>query len=254
MRFACLGSGSEGNGLVVQVGGTCLLLDCGFSVADTIARLARLGLTPTNLTGVVVTHEHSDHIGGVARLSRRYDIPVWLTFGTLHWLADEVMSASLHIIDSHAEFSIGDVQVFPFPVPHDAREPVQFVFSDGVHRLGVLTDLGGSTPHVEACLSPVDALVIECNHDRGMLFNGPYPPGLKERVGGRFGHLDNQAAAGLLARIERSRLQHVIAAHLSQQNNTPVLARQALAGALNCSDDWIGIAEQNSGFGWRQIC
>jgi phosphoribosyl 1,2-cyclic phosphodiesterase len=139
-------------------------------------------------------------------------------------------------------------------VPHDAREPVQFVFSDGVHRLGVLTDLGGSTPHVEACLSSADALVLECNHDRDMLFNGPYPTGLKERVGGRFGHLDNQAAAGLLSRIERSRLQHVVAAHLSQQNNTPLLARQALAGVLNCSDDWIGIAQQNSGFGWRQIC
>src|ERR1700674_4464330 len=111
MRFASLGSGSEGNGLVVQVGDTCLLLDCGFSVADTVLRLARLGLAPANLTGVVVTHEHSDHVGGVARLSRRYNLPVWLTFGTLHCLAEEVMSACLHIIDCHAQFSIGDVQV-----------------------------------------------------------------------------------------------------------------------------------------------
>jgi phosphoribosyl 1,2-cyclic phosphodiesterase len=253
MRFACLGSGSEGNGLVVQAGGTCLLLDCGFSTADTVLRLARLGLAPKHLSGVLVTHEHSDHIGGVARLSRRYNIPVWLTFGTLQWMADEVAPEHLNVIDSHAEFAIGDVQVHPFPVPHDAREPVQYVFSDGACRLGVLTDLGASTPHVEACLAQVNALVLECNHDLEMLRLGPYPLGLKQRVGGRFGHLDNEAAAGLLSRIERPRLQHVIAAHLSQQNNTPVLARQALARALGCSDYWIGIAEQNSGFGWREI-
>ena len=253
MRFACLCSGSEGNGLVVEVGHTRLLLDCGFGIADTVQRLARLGLTPEQLSAVVVTHEHGDHINGVARLSRRHNIPVWLSFGTLQWLAEELESQLLNPIDTHAEFSIGDVRVRPFPVPHDAREPVQFVFSDGARSLGVLTDLGCSTPHVETCLSGVDALVLECNHDRDMLLRGPYPPGLKQRVGGRYGHLDNEAAAALLARIERRRLQHVIAAHLSQQNNTRELARRALARVLGCDEQWVGIADQDAGFGWREI-
>ena len=141
----------------------------------------------------------------------------------------------------------------PFPVPHDAREPAQFVFFDGVRRLGVLTDLGCSTPHVEASLSGVDGLVLECNHDLDMLMNSAYPASLKQRVAGRFGHLDNEAAAGLLARIDQTRLQHVLAAHLSRQNNQPALARTALAAAMDCAEDWIGIADQSAGFDWREL-
>ena len=109
------------------------------------------------------------------------------------------MRENFHFIDPHAVFAVGDLQVQPYLVPHDAAEPVQFVFSDGARRLGVLTDAGCSTSHIEECLSGADALVLECNHDLDMLMNGPYPPGLKQRVAGRFGHLDNAAAAGLLA-------------------------------------------------------
>ena len=121
------------------------------------------------------------------------------------------------------------------PVPHDAREPVQFVVADGAHRVGVLTDIGVSTAHVEASLSGCDALVLECNHDLDMLENGDYPYSLKQRIAGRFGHLDNDAAARLLARLDTSRLKHIVAAHLSQQNNTRgARPRRALAGALGC--------------------
>jgi phosphoribosyl 1,2-cyclic phosphodiesterase len=137
-------------------------------------------------------------------------------------------------------------------VPHDAREPVQYVVSDGASRLGVLTDIGASTAHVEATLSGCEALVLECNYDRDMLWSGAYPKWLKERIGGPFGHLDNRDSEGLLGALDRSRLRHVIGAHLSQQNNRPELARAALARAMGCEESWISLATQNDGFDWRQ--
>jgi phosphoribosyl 1,2-cyclic phosphodiesterase len=254
MRFASLGSGSSGNALLVEVGATRVLLDCGFGTAELKARLARLHLTPQDLDAVVVTHEHEDHAGGVPRLARKFGIHVFLTYGTMCAMgpAGSAMP-DVTIIDSHAPFEIGDVEVRPFPVPHDAREPAQFVFSDGSACLGVLTDVGSSTPHVAKMLSGLEALVIECNHDRAMLADGPYPPRLKERIGSRLGHLDNDTAAELVRGLDCSRLAHLVAAHLSQQNNTPDLARAALAGALGCAPDWIAVATQDGGFGWREI-
>ena len=254
MRFACLGSGSEGNGLLVEAGATRLLIDCGFGIRDTVARLARIGVAPESITAIIVTHEHSDHVGGVAAFAARYQTPVWLTFGTLSAVAERFAGLpKVYGFDTHDAFAIDAIQVRPFPVPHDAREPVQFVCSDGQWRLGVLTDLGVSTLHVEASLSGCDALVLECNHDAGMLAQGDYPHALKQRIAGRFGHLDNEAAAGLLSRLDNSKLKHVFAAHLSQHNNMPDLARAALATALGCSLDWIGIADQHDGFGWREF-
>ena len=254
MRFACLGSGSEGNAVVVEAGRSRVLLDCGFSIKETVFRLARLGLTPADLSGIVITHEHSDHIGGVFRFANKFNLPVWLTHGSLAYLLNLDQSlVDARVIDSHAAFAVGDLYIEPFPVPHDAREPIQFVFSDGQHRLGVLTDTGMITPHIEQMLSGCKALVLECNHDADMLANGPYPTSLKQRVGGRFGHLDNTAAADLLRNIDTQRLTHLIAAHLSHKNNLPELARAALAKALNCAEDWIGIADQAMGFEWRSI-
>ena len=251
MRFTSLGSGSSGNALVVESGTTRVMLDCGFSIAETCMRLARVGLAPHDLAGIVVTHEHDDHLGGVARFARRYAIPVHLTRGTAQWLPEDFPAVLVRYIDSHTTFAIDGLAVEPFPVPHDAREPVQYVFSDGAARLGVVTDLGCITQHVVDKLSGCEALVIECNHDLDMLMAGPYPVSLKQRVAGRFGHLDNAGARHLVASLDRSRLRHLIAAHLSQQNNTPVLARKALAAAAGCEEDWIGVAGQLDGFAWR---
>jgi phosphoribosyl 1,2-cyclic phosphodiesterase len=156
-------------------------------------------------------------------------------------------------IDSHAAFVVGDIEVRPFPVPHDAREPVQFVFSDGRSVFGLLTDTGCVTPHMIAMLSACDALMLECNHDLDLLADGNYPVALKRRIAGRFGHLDNASAADLLARIDHRRLKHVVAAHLSQENNRPELARGALASVLGCAQDWIGVADQDNGLDWRDV-
>ncbi len=254
MRFALLGSGSEGNALVVQAGQTSVLMDCGFTLAETTVRLARLGLEPAQLSGVVVTHEHSDHISGVARLARKYAIPMWLTHGTLRAHAGSLTDVPVVTeITPEVSFSIGEVEVRPYIVPHDAAEPVQYVFGDGGVRLGVLTDAGCATPHIEETLSGCDALVLECNHDVEMLQNGAYPYPLKQRVGGRLGHLSNDDAAALLARLDAARLQHIVAAHLSQKNNLPELAVGALSGALGCSKDWIAVATQDEGLDWREL-
>ncbi|MBK9595992.1 MAG: MBL fold metallo-hydrolase [Rhodocyclales bacterium] len=254
MRFASLGSGSRGNALVVEAGATCLLLDCGFGPREIAFKLDRLGLSPEALSGILVTHEHSDHISGAFKLAARHQLPIWMTHGTLMASsAGRGESPRVELIDGQQPFQVGDLEIHPFPVPHDAREPVQFVFSDGRHRLGVVTDLGSSTPHVERMLTGCDALVLECNHDAGMLQRGGYPPHLKRRIAGRFGHLDNAAAAALLAGLDTSRLQHLIAAHLSQQNNLPALARSAMAEVLGCAEQWVGVADQDTGFSWRAL-
>jgi phosphoribosyl 1,2-cyclic phosphodiesterase len=252
MRFASLGSGSEGNGLVVEAGSTRVLVDCGFSVRSTAKRLGRLGVAPTAITAILVTHEHADHMGGVPAFAARYGIPVWATFGTLAVVSSAFEGMSkVYGFDSHDTFAIGDLEIMPFPVPHDAREPVAYVIGDGARRIGVLTDIGVSTRYVEASLSGCDALVLECNHDVDMLENGTYPLSLKQRIAGRLGHLHNEAAAEILARIDTAHLVHIVAAHLSQQNNTPSLARSALASALGCPPECIGVAGQSSGFDWR---
>lgn len=254
MRFASLGSGSRGNSLVVDAGDTQLLVDCGFSTRATVERLGRLGVSPEEISGILVTHEHSDHIAGVFKFAGRFGIPVYLTHGThATWLRNGSPAAECRLIDSHETFAIGGLEIRPFPVPHDAREPVQFVFSNGLHRLGVLTDTGSITQHIVDVLCICDGLVLECNHDPGLLAASNYPMTLKRRISGNFGHLDNAQAAYFLRQIKTQKLQHVIAAHLSEQNNRPQLAVSALASVLNCSEEWIGVADQESGFGWRQL-
>lgn len=254
MRFASLGSGSEGNALLVATGRTQVLMDCGFGLRDAVFRMERLDTSPARLSGIVVTHEHGDHVGGVARLAHKYNLPVWLTHGTLRsQFAAFAGVPHLHEIDSDREFAVGGIQITPYPVPHDAAEPVQFVFSDGARRLGVLTDAGCSTAHIELTLNRCDALVLECNHDSAMLAKGDYPYSLKQRVGGRFGHLNNQDAASILSNLDVSRLQHLVAAHLSRKNNTAALAVRALSNVLNCEAGWVGVATQDEGFAWREI-
>lgn len=249
LEFASAGSGSRGNATLVRAGTTLVLVDCGFSLSEIERRLARLAVDPGDIAAILVTHEHSDHANGVARLAARHGIPVRASAGT-------AKSASLMELaepfDSHDPFAIGDLEVTPLIVPHDAAEPTQFIFGDGDARIGLVTDVGHVTPYLCAALAGVDALILESNHDEDMLACGAYPASLKERVGGRYGHLSNAQAASLLGGLEASRLQHLVLAHLSEQNNRPELARASAAAALGCGEEWIGVADQARGLDWRR--
>lgn len=252
MRFASLGSGSRGNATLVSYKKTTLLIDCGFSAKETEKRLQRLDVNVAALTAIVITHEHSDHINGVRVLARKYKLPVYATAGTASCLAADV-KGFIHEFSSHETFDINDIELTPFPVPHDAREPTQFVFNTGQHRLGLLTDVGMITPIIEHVLSGCDGLMLEANHDMEMLDNGLYPEYLKQRVSGRLGHLNNVQSAKLLEKLDTSKLQHIIAMHLSEKNNSPNIVAPLFSQALSCDERWIGIASQDIGFDWHEL-
>ena len=255
LRFASLASGSSGNCLVAEASGTVVMLDCGLTLTETERRLERAGLAPSQLSAILVTHEHGDHACGVFDFAAAHRITVYLTHGTLAAMKAEgkvLDGVQVVVVNGRQAFFIDGMQVQPFTVPHDAREPVQYVLSDGASKLGVITDVGTPTAHVAQVLSGLDALVLECNYDREMLWNGAYPKWLKERIAGPFGHLDNRESERLLGALDRSRLKHVIGAHLSQHNNRPELARAALARAMGCEESWISLATQDDGFGWRE--
>lgn len=257
MRFASLGSGSEGNALLVeaQCGTTTtrVLLDCGFSAKEVERRLGRLGLSVEDLDAIVITHEHTDHIGSALTLGRKWSIPLHMSWGTARAIGADEAPVDLHVLWGDESVAIGDLSVLPYTVPHDAREPLQYVFSDGASRLGVLTDVGVSTPHITSVLSGCDALVLESNHDLQMLATSRYPASLKARIGGTHGHLNNDAAAAILATLDRSKLRHLVAAHLSQQNNLPHLAQTALAAVLGASAIDVMVATQAEGFDWLAL-
>ncbi len=255
MKFASLGSGSEGNSLLIAATSgsteTHLMLDCGFGLKEAERRLARAGVAPEALHGILVTHEHSDHIGGVFKLARRYRLPVWLSHGSHEGAArDEMAGVDIRICRDGESFTVGDLQITPYTVPHDAREPLQYVASDGRSKLGVLTDVGMTTPHLVAALGGCDALLLEFNHDSEMLAQSAYPAWLKSRIAGTLGHLSNAHAAALLASLDRSRLKRLIAAHLSQKNNTPSLALAAIDGVIGGDGVDVVVAAQDAGFDW----
>jgi phosphoribosyl 1,2-cyclic phosphodiesterase len=256
LRFASLASGSSGNCLVAEADRTVVLIDCGLSLTETERRLARLGLEPSQVSAILITHEHSDHAAGSFEFAAAHRVTVYLTHGTLAALKAEgkaLDGVCCSMVNGRQSFFVDGLQVAPFTVPHDAREPVQYVLSDGERRLGVLTDIGAPTAHVARVLSGLHALVLETNYDRDMLWNGGYPRWLKERIAGPFGHLDNEDSGRLLAALDCSRLQHLVGAHLSENNNRPDLARAALARALGCEQSWVGLATQDEGFGWRDL-
>ena len=257
MRFASLGSGSEGNALLVEsVSGTTttrVLLDCGFSAKEVERRLARLDVRADQIDAILITHEHADHIGGALTLARKWSIPLHMSWGTARAVGADDAPVDLHVLWGDENVMVGDLEVLPYTVPHDAREPLQYVFSDGASRLGVLTDVGVATAHITTVLSGCDALVLESNHDAGMLATSRYPASLKARIGGMHGHLNNDAAAGILAALDRSKLRHLVAAHLSRENNLPELAQAALAAVLGGTAADVVVATQADGFDWLSL-
>lgn len=251
LAFSSLGSGSKGNGTLVRGGDTLVLVDCGFTLKETERRLQRLGVAPEQLDAVLVTHEHGDHINGVGPLTRKYKTPLYLTAGTLRSKSIGAIP-TLELIKQYQPFTLKSLHITPVAVPHDATEPAQYIIQYQDKRLGILTDLGNISPHVEMHYQACDALILEANHDPMMLASGAYPPSLKQRVGGAWGHLSNQQAARFLESVDRQRLEHLVVAHISRQNNSLELAKQAFSQVQQPIDNVV-YACQDEGFDWLNL-
>ncbi|MGL4767102.1 MAG: MBL fold metallo-hydrolase [Formosimonas sp.] len=261
LRYASLGSGSSGNALVIEARcaqhTTRLLLDCGFSVRETERRLARLDLTGSDIDAIVVTHEHDDHIGGVAKFARKFGTPLYMSRGTFLSVAQHSHSCTqLNVQFCHDSqpFWIQNLEIRPYTVPHDAREPLQFTFHCQNIQLGVLTDIGHITPNVVQALRGSHGLVLEYNYDAHMMAKSTkYPPSLKSRITGNYGHLDNTVAQQLLLQLIHPQLHHVHAAHISGNNNDSALVEQLLHRALSPSQTPYTVACQDDGFDWFSV-
>lgn len=257
IRFCSLGSGSTGNATVVEatsgITTTRLLIDAGFSLRDLETRLARAGLAASDLDAIFVTHEHGDHVGCSLSLAERHGLPVWMSRGTWRAIGPAVAPAGLRFARDGEPLAVGDFELHPFTVAHDAAEPLQLRCSDGNTCLGVLTDAGSITAHMLENVAGCQALILECNHDAALLAASRYPTSLKARIGGRYGHLSNDSAVELLATGLGRRLRHLVAAHLSRENNSPGLVRAALAACWGSSLADVVVADPVAGFGWLQI-
>jgi phosphoribosyl 1,2-cyclic phosphodiesterase len=252
LKVASLGSGSKGNSTLIATKEATVMVDCGFTLKETLKRLERLEVMPYDIDAVLVTHEHQDHISGVGPLSRKFNIPVWSTRGSL--LSGKCGKLNeFSIIEGFQRFQIHDLDIVPISVPHDAREPCQYLFKAYGKQLGVLTDLGSYTPEIIDVLQSCDGLLLECNHDEEMLWNGPYPRSLKQRVGGPLGHMSNKQAITLLEKVHSERLKLLIASHISEQNNCPNLVQQSVAEAIQWPLNDVIISEQDQGFGWYEL-
>lgn len=250
-----IGSGSAGNATLVMAGKTAVLIDCGYSIKAFEERAADLGFDPASLAAILVTHEHDDHAGGVDALARKYEIPVHATRGTR--VATEARIGALphwQELSAHSGFHLGELEITPIAVPHDAREPSQFIFEASGLRLGILTDIGSLTPHVIRQYQTCHAMVLEFNHDPAQLAASAYPAKLKRRIGGDYGHLSNQQSLQLLRSLQGSPLNRVVAAHLSERTNHPDLVAECLAGVASEVNgfDW-SIAAQSDVLPWFSV-
>jgi phosphoribosyl 1,2-cyclic phosphodiesterase len=256
LRFASLASGSRGNALLIESGSTLLMVDCGLPYRDVEQRLAAVGRCGDDVTAVLVTHEHADHLRGVATFARRHGTRVLTSHGTGRALAtasgwsDELEREPF---STHRPLRVGAFTVEPFPVPHDAHEPCQFAFAAAGRRLGLLTDTGHVTAHIRERLGRCDALALECNHDAESLARGSYPPSVKARVASAYGHLSNAQAAGFVAHVLHGGLQWIMAMHISERNNSPAHVRSALGPALAAGPTRLALAEQDAPSGWIEV-
>lgn len=265
MQFRSLGSGSTGNSLLVESSEgsttTRVLVDCGFSMRELEARLQRAGRELAQIDAVFITHEHGDHIGCAVTLARKHRIPLYMSRGTWYAIGSPPLQGEasrdggelLRIVRDSMALSVGGLELRPYTVPHDAQEPLQLTLSDGARTLGVLTDAGSITPYLVHRLQACDALLLECNHDPEMLARSSYPASLKARVSGRWGHLSNDTSAEILAQCLHGRLRHLVAAHLSEQNNKPELAAAALARGCGGAAHDIVVADAAHGFDWLSL-
>ncbi|XCN73323.1 MAG: MBL fold metallo-hydrolase [Candidatus Electrothrix aestuarii] len=234
MKFCVLGSGSKGNCTLIESGSTRILIDAGFSGKEISRRLALIDRSPEDLSAILITHEHGDHISGVGVMSRRCNLPVYANAGTHQ--ASEARVKQLHQRCEFATgtgFDLNDLHIHPFQISHDTADPVGFLVSDGTHSVAYCTDTGKITTLIRQRLRQCNALILESNYDPEMLQIGPYPMHIKQRVRSNQGHLANKDAAAFLVELCTAGVQHVVLAHLSETNNRPELVanliRQELA-------------------------
>jgi len=233
VRFVPLASGSRGNATLVEFEQTRLLIDAGLPAKELVARLAASGIEPESIAAILLSHEHQDHVRGAQRFSKRFRVPVAASWATLEGM-DRAPGAFAGWIDLPVGrvVAIGEASVVSFSVPHDAASPVGFVLEGAGVRVGIATDLGHATPEIVDRLAGCEVLMIESNHDSLLLRDGPYPWRLKDRVSGKLGHLSNSEAAALIKHTVDQRCRTIVLAHLSEQNNTPELARASALRAL----------------------
>ncbi len=221
IRIAVLGSGSSGNCAFVGCNGRALLIDAGLPAEKILSRLKATAIDPSSIEGILLTHEHGDHAGGAAALSNLLSIPIFANCATSRAARIE---ARVRDFQTGTSFSLAGFSIFPFPIPHDAADPVGFTLSTERHKIGLVTDLGSAPVSIVEALAGSEALILEFNHDLEMLKRGPYPASLKSRLLGPFGHLSNDDSAELLSRVLHPRMSHLFLAHLSRVNNHPDLA------------------------------
>jgi phosphoribosyl 1,2-cyclic phosphodiesterase len=245
LSVCVLASGSRGNAIYVSDGVTSVLVDAGLSAREIVRRLDSRGLIAADLSAIIVTHEHTDHVRGVERLCRRFRIPVFLTAGTLAAASALQELPEIFTIACGRSFKIDTLTVDPFSICHDARDPAGFILGANGTRVGIATDLGIATAVVREHLRGCGLVILESNHDPEMLMEGPYPWFLKQRIRGRTGHLSNPDSGRLLSEIAHPGLQQVILAHLSEANNTPDKALAEAGRALADSDTQVTAASQS---------
>ena len=234
-RFCPVYSGSSGNMLFAEGGGARILIDCGFAGSTAAKAMAEIGVPLDTIDAILVTHDHSDHTKGVGILSRRYHIPVYANEGTFRAMAPiigKLGDGMARVFVTGCDFFIKQLNVLTFPTPHDAAESVGFTLGCGGKHVSVMTDIGRFDERLLSCAAGSDLVLLEANHDVDMLRDGPYPYYLKQRIGGRFGHLSNSNCAQALPEIMSARTKHVVLAHLSEQNNLPMCAYQTVCDAL----------------------
>ncbi len=234
MQVSVLASGSTGNAIYVQKGATRLLIDAGLSAKEITKRLAAIGVELKKLHGILVSHEHQDHVTGVGVLARKLRCPVWMTRGTLDAARRRFRGRErIRLIENDETFTVGDLRARAFSISHDAADPVNFVVEDGETRVAVATDMGKVTPLVFDRLQGADMVIMESNYDRDLLMNGSYPWHLKRRISSTHGHLANDDSAEAIGRLAEQGLRHAVLAHLSQENNRPEIARATCEAGLN---------------------
>lgn len=254
MRFCSLGSGSSGNATLLEVTSgittTRLLIDCGLPYKHLEERLARRALSMSDIDAVFVTHEHSDHIGCARQLALQAKLPILMSRGTYAAIGCPDLEGRAQFAFDGQPIQVKDLCIHPFTVAHDAKEPLQLTVTDGDKRFGLLTDLGHVTPYAVQQMQNLHALVLEFNHDEAMLQASKYPLFLKQRIAGNYGHLSNVQAANLLQAISHKGLRHVVAAHLSEQNNHPDIVLSTIALCEAGFNFEVCVADAEAGFDW----